>query len=226
MIKSDTKISLLIYFFAVFVGTDMGCTSSILANNTTLPISTQAFTQQQKHLVLKTWSILNGDMKGRGTRIFLRIFQLNPDVKRLFPCRHLDGAELVQDSVFKGHAMRFMEYIGAVVDNIDHYEEALSPLLRSLGRQHIFYSGFRYHYFDAFEEAMMHVWAEDLGSLFTDDARMAWHHIFSFVIIELKQGFSDALKEAGLQRPPWEDQTPQKHDARTNGTSASAEPLA
>ena len=125
-----------------------------------------------------------------------------PHIKELFPCGHLEGDDLTRDISFKGHASRFMQAVGAVIDNIDNYEQALSPLLNSLGRQHIHYRGFKYNYFDEFEEAMIHVWSEDLGAKFTPEARDTWHQVFGFIMEELKMGYQDALRDAGLENPP------------------------
>ncbi|KAK2148581.1 hypothetical protein LSH36_491g05001 [Paralvinella palmiformis] len=186
----------------------MGCTTSVHVSNVlhTQTDTARGFTSHQKHVIIKTWRMLSNDLNGRGARIFLRIFRLNPEVKKLFPCGHLDGDELVKDPVFKGHATRFMQAVGAVIDNIDDYEQALLPLLNSLGRQHIHFRGFRYEQFDAFEEAMMYVWEEDLGSRFTPETREAWHKVFRFLMDGLRQGYQDALRDAGLERPPWEDE--------------------
>ena len=86
-----------------------------------------------------------------------------------------------------------MQAVGAVVDNIDNYEKALSPLLNGLGRKHIHFAGFRAGYFDAFEEAMMYVWAEDLGPKYDEETSVAWHQVFQFIMNELKQGFQQVI---------------------------------
>ena len=47
-----------------------------------------------------------------------------------------------------------MQALGAVVDNVDNYEEALSPLLGKLGRKHIQQQ--IQEFFNAFEAAPEH----------------------------------------------------------------------
>ena len=41
------------------------------------------------------------------------------------------------DVSFKGHASRFMNAVGAVVDNLQNLEETLTPLLVGLGENHV-----------------------------------------------------------------------------------------
>ena len=175
----------------------MGCSTSIIKpteNGRPGTHSNKHLQENQEKIVLKNWKFLSNDLTGRGSRIFLRIFQMNPHVKALFPCRHLEGEELKKDVNFKGHASRFMQAVGAVVDNIDNYEKALSPLLNGLGRQHIHYAGFKPAYFDAFEESIMYIWAEDLGRKFDEESNEAWHHVFQFIMNELKTGFHGACQ--------------------------------
>ncbi|XP_064596366.1 neuroglobin-like [Liolophura sinensis] len=153
---------------------------------------------EQKHVVKKTWKLLSNDMAGHGSEVFLRIFQLYPHVKQLFPCRDAEGEELLHHPTFKGHASRFMQAVGAAVDNIDDLDEALRPLLIGLGRQHIHFKGFRPDYFNAFTESMMYVWQQELKEKFTDFAKEAWKTVFDFIMGTLKEGFFLALDEAGM----------------------------
>jgi len=86
-------------------------------------------TDQQKRIIVKNWRYLSGDLSGRGSRIFQLIFVRNPRVRSLFSCGHLHGDELVADERFRGHALRFMQAVGGVVDNLENYSEALAPSL-------------------------------------------------------------------------------------------------
>jgi len=114
-------------------------------------------TEQHKRVIVKNWAVLSSDLSGRGSRIFLLIFGRNPLIKSIFSFGHLDGEELASDPRFKGHALRFMQAVGAVVDNIDNYKEALSPLLNDLGRRHTQFKGFKPIYFNDFQDSIMEV---------------------------------------------------------------------
>jgi len=114
-------------------------------------------TEQHKKVIVKTWTILSTDLEGRGSRIFLLIFGRNPLIKTIFSFGHLEGEELVCDPQFKGHALRFMQAVGIVVDHIDNYSEALAPLLNDLGRRHTQFKGFKPIYFNDFQDSIMEV---------------------------------------------------------------------
>ena len=50
-----------------------------------------------------------------------------------------------------------MQAVGAIVDNIDNYAEAVSPLLNELGRRHTQFKGFKPIYFNDFQDSIMEV---------------------------------------------------------------------
>lgn len=160
------------------------------------------FTAAEKAVVIKTWRVLSNDLTGRGTKVFIHIFRDNPKIKDLFPLDGLDGEAMVKSYIFKGHASRFMQAVGAVVDNIDSCDEALSPLLIGLGKHHVLFTGFKPDYFNSFETAMRTVWAEDLGSKFTPQTEIAWTKVFKFILRKLKEGYLIALDEYESTRNP------------------------
>ena len=178
----------------------MGCSAS--SNNrrgstTTIvvqPVDTNSgFTDRQMFIVRKTWKLLATDLTRRGSKVFVKIFELNPHVKGLFPFKNLDDAnELLLDANFKGHASRFMNAVGAVVDNMDNLEESLAPLLIGLGENHVKFEGFKPEYFNSFSQAMNIVWKEDLGKRYTTEAEEAWKVVFAFIMDNLKVGFINA----------------------------------
>ena len=60
----------------------------------------------EKQLIKKSWAQLEKDMDNIGVRIFLRIFDQNPSVKRMFPFRDHWGDALIKDPMFQAHARR------------------------------------------------------------------------------------------------------------------------
>ena len=168
-----------------------GCTTTIVVQPAT---SNSGFTDRQKIIVRKTWKILATDLTGRGSKVFVKIFELNPNVKALFPFRNVnDTDQLLLDTNFKGHASRFMNAVGAVVDNMDNLEESLALLLIGLGENHVHFEGFKPDYFNSFSQAMNIIWKEDLGKRYTPEAEDAWNTVFTFIMDNLKVGFINAL---------------------------------
>ena len=194
IVKSD--------IFGTHATAEMGCSSSVaFASKGNRSNQNSMVTDSQKSIITKNWKVLSSDLSGRGGKVFLRIFEMSPRVKNLFPCRDKVGDELLKDSHFKGHASRFMQAVGAVIENIDNCDETLTPLLLGLGRQHVHYKGFQPDYWNSFEIAMMEVWKEDLGSKFKSENQDAWHIIFKFILDKLNQGYEIALKEEKQRIP-------------------------
>nr|XP_034307779.1 non-symbiotic hemoglobin 0-like [Crassostrea gigas] len=134
-------------------------------------------------------------MSYNGIRVFERIFELNPDLKQLFPFRNKEGESLRNDHDFTGHASRFMQAVGAAIDNINNLYMYFGPLLIGLGKQHVEFGGFKPEYWDVFTEAMLYVWEKELGDLFDDNCRNAWTKVFEFIMEQLKVGYSQAIDE-------------------------------
>lgn len=157
---------------------------------------------ENKLLVKKTWKVLSRDISGVGSKIFLKIFDANPDIKEIFGCDDLEGEALTKSHQFKGHASRFMQAIGAAVDNIDDLQGGMGPMLEGLGRQHMSFKGFKPEFWDTFTEAILQAFKEKLHHRFTPEIATAWKLVFIFVIIKLKQGYQAASVELaeGVER--------------------------
>ena len=173
----------------------MGCgvSASVAPEKTKPPcydhLNEETFNLHQRRLVLRTWRYLAVDIPGHGSIVFLRVFQLQPAVKALFPCRDVPDDQLTSDPNFKGHSTRFMQAIGAVMDNIEDPERTLNEILLSMGRQHCYYKGFKVSYFDAFVEAFVYTWELILGNKFSGDTRNAWLVVFNFIKNKMALGY-------------------------------------
>ena len=179
----------------------MGCSASSKqgkGSTTTIVVApataNSGFTDRQKMIVRKTWKLLATDLTGRGSKVFVKIFELNPQVKGLFSFKNVDGNDLLLDPGFKGHASRFMNAVGAVRDNVDNLEESLAPLLIGLGENHVNFEGFKPEYFNSFSQAMNVIWKADLGKRYTTEAEEAWTAVFKFIMDNLKVGFINAQR--------------------------------
>ncbi|XP_014676644.1 PREDICTED: neuroglobin-like [Priapulus caudatus] len=149
-------------------------------------------TEREKALIRRSWKLLCEDsMTMIGGEIFLKIFELNNEVKALFPFRDVTGEALKHDPDFKGHASRFMQALGAAVDNLDNLRHSLEPLLSALGKTHTRYTdrGFTPAFFDEFTASILHVWRERLGRKFTPEVRAAWLAMVSFIATAMKDGY-------------------------------------
>ncbi|XP_077979291.1 neuroglobin-like [Glandiceps talaboti] len=152
--------------------------------------------ERQKRIVRRTWRPLADDMTENGQKVFLHIFASYPEIKYLFPTREVEGKNnLYRNPHFRMHSSRFMQSVGAAVDNLSDLDNALKPLLVRLAKTHVRFKGFKPDYFDAFEESMLSVWQEELGERYTSEVEDAWKVLFSYIKDCLKLGYEEAMDE-------------------------------
>ena len=154
--------------------------------------------EDEKRIVKRHWRVLSSDIKELGARVFLQIFREHPEIKQLFPCRDVDDDHLMTSEEFRGHAYRFMQAVGAVVDNLDNLDKTMSSALIFLGKQHMTFPGIKAYYFDDFYYAITKVWKDLLGKRYTAETEKAWGHVFSYIMEMLKKGFNSKLSDNSM----------------------------
>lgn len=167
------------------------------------------FNPDDKRRIRRTWLKLH-QMKSRGpssrelvdaqrgTRVFLRIFQLAPEARQLFTgLGDLNSpVDLLSSSLFGRHAARFMTAVDLVVNNIDTLDIVVTPTLIQLGRRHLDFPGFSLHYINAFQKAMDDIWRSDLGwYAYRGETRRAWLKLFHFITSCITEGYYYAAIE-------------------------------
>lgn len=148
-------------------------------------------THEERLAIRDTWELITKQLQMNGLQVFLRIFELCPEVKKLFGVENVRHSQLARNTVIKGHGTRFMNAIGAAVDNLDDFgqQENLSAWLFSLGQQHKRYAGFVPEYFEIFFEALMRQWERSLDSRFTPEVSDMWSQVFLYIMGKLKEGY-------------------------------------
>ncbi|KAH3706564.1 hypothetical protein DPMN_065951 [Dreissena polymorpha] len=154
----------------------------------------EEISQEDMVIVRRTWPYLCKNLQDNGLQVFLRIFEIAPEIKHLFHVENVRHTELIKNATIKGHASRFMNAIGAAVDNLDDLDSRFAKLLITLGEQHTNYTGFKVEYFETFYEAMMWQWERCLGSMFTFDVAKTWSHVFAYIMVKLQQGYYSVRK--------------------------------
>jgi len=136
-------------------------------------------------------------------KVFLRIFEYRPSVKRMYPFRDAWGDQLIRHAQFVLQAHRFMRVIAAVVTSVDQLRagRGASPALYELGRRHVNIEGFLPDYFDVFTRAVVYVWQQELRDAFAPDVADAWRALFAYIIGQLKDGYEDEWRAAIPTRP-------------------------
>jgi len=149
------------------------------------------WTAEERLIVTYTWKRMTNDIQGNGMQVFLRIFEIAPDVKTLFSIQHVRPRDVVRNPVIIGHASRFMQAIGAAVERINECEGSndFDEQLHRLGKKHTHFKGFKPNYFEVFYNAIMWQWERYMGETFTKEVADAWSHVFAYVMWRLKEGY-------------------------------------
>jgi len=168
------------------------------------------FTVEEKRLIRMTWSQLqqhtvvsDGGRKAdnnvnRGVRVFLRIFELEPQAQSIFSdFQHSSrSSDLIANPVFRSHAKRFMTAVDMTVHSLDALDVIVAPTLVRLGRRHVQFAGFHLRYMAVFERAMDDAWRTDLGRRrYSGATRRAWRKLFRFLTTGVTEGYNEALSE-------------------------------
>jgi hemoglobin-like flavoprotein len=142
-------------------------------------------------IVQKTWPIIAKDLKETGLQVFLKIFDMCPEIKKSFSLENVPSSELSRNAFIKAHGTRVMTTISAAVEgfqDIGRNNNSLCKLLTVLGQQHKRHNGFRPEFFEIFYESLMWQWERCLGYAFTPEVSDTWSHLFVFIMVTLEEG--------------------------------------
>ncbi len=150
--------------------------------------------EDHKRIIRATWGLMNGHLTESGTRIFLRIFEVNSRIKTVFGYCESDSVGMMSSCQrLQAHAQRFMQSIEYSVGHLDELASQVSPVFVNLGKRHIFFRGLDPNFFNVFSGAMMWVWRHDLGDNFTPEVRAAWSRLFDYLLQHLRHGLEVAI---------------------------------
>lgn len=158
----------------------------------------QEVTKEEAALIRNTWDIISPKRREWAVEIFIRIFELSPQTKALFPFRDLGNEALTQHPMFKGHATRFINAVHSTVNNLDALDLVLIPNLVKLGKTHTDIPGFDLSYLNVFICAIRDVWARALGPQWTHEAQVAWGKVFCLITAAIEDGYNQAMVEENM----------------------------
>ncbi len=82
----------------------------------------EQLTETEIRIIQTTWAKLEPQADQIGVDIYLKIFEMVPVAKQLFPFRDAVGEELLKHPYFKGHTKRFFNAIRMAVFNLEALE--------------------------------------------------------------------------------------------------------
>nr|CBL51553.1 globin [Branchiostoma floridae] len=155
-------------------------------------------TQEQVHGIKETWAILAQDPVERGVGLFMKIFEEDPDLKKLFYFAD-DGRELSRDDQrVRSHGERVMEAVGGAVDSQGDLT-AVVPVLTELGALHHKY-GVQPSYFDTVGAALIYILETNLGDKLTPSIRQGWVLVYGIVGATMKKGMQQAMDHQNMAK--------------------------
>ena len=151
--------------------------------------------EDEKEIIKRQWKVLSSDMKATGTAVFMQIFKEQPEIKQHFSYKDVDDKHLPMSSELRGHAFRFMQAVGATIENIDDLEISMSEALLTLGAQHVKFTGFKPIYIRTFHSAILTVWRNIFGVHLSPKSADAWNKVLEFIMDKLEEGYNTAVND-------------------------------
>ncbi|PVD28406.1 hypothetical protein C0Q70_10993 [Pomacea canaliculata] len=153
----------------------------------------EVLTVQQKDMVQRSWAtVMRRDLTAVGMLLFKNLFQQEPRIMTLFSLEASDDEDLEQNLRLRLHAARFMQAVGAVIDNLQTPNDKLSALLSDIGERHSHLHSFHHEYFRAFREAFLTTLEHSLGKdRFKGELRAAWDSVIGFMTREMNHGHKE-----------------------------------
>lgn len=176
-------------------------------------------TANERRLIIVTWHAISGELTRKGLRVFDEIMK-SPEIKALFPFKHVPAERLRKVPLYREHASRIIECVAAVVDELEGLGDGASTpsqtevatlkigiLLYSLGQAHGCMHGVSPAFFRTIAHthiirALMTVWRQDIGAMWGPTVELAWAKLFRFMTHQLYNGliFNASLaKDRGCQ---------------------------
>ena len=138
-------------------------------------------TLDQKQLVQKTWEKVFPMSESAATLFYDRLFELNPSTRPLFTHTNMPDQR-----------RKLMNVIGMAVNGLDRLDE-LIPVVRTLGRRHVFY-GVTHEHYSSVGSALIWTVEQGLGTDFTPEVKEAWTTVYRLLADTMKDG---AVQAAG-----------------------------
>ena len=123
---------------------------------------------EQRQRIQDSWSLAAPAADELTSRFYARLFEIDEGAARLFAATDMIAQR-----------RKFTDMLHAIVAAIDEPRQ-LVPGVAALARRHVAY-GVEDHHYDSVGEALLHAFAETLGSAFTADVRAAWAEAYALL---------------------------------------------
>ncbi|XP_041351734.1 non-symbiotic hemoglobin-like [Gigantopelta aegis] len=151
-----------------------------------LPNSRPEFTEMQKELVLESWKIVQQDISRVGVVLFMKLFEMHPDVQDVFsPFKGKSVENLKSNSHLKSHALRVMGSVEKCLARI-HEPLKLEEMLHELGVRHVQYNA-KVDYIDLVGPQFISAIQPSMGDSWNIELELAWSDFFKLISHIIKE---------------------------------------
>ncbi|KAL4237674.1 hypothetical protein ACF0H5_002388 [Mactra antiquata] len=176
--KNDTTSKIVIKLKPVF--------SDIVADKTTWN-KRYELSEETKHIVKTTWTIIKQDIARVGVVTFVSLFEKYPDVQQLFVhFRGLSFEELQHNTKLRDHGLRVLNTIDKCISRLEE-PERLHKLLVELAEKHIMYS-IKTEYLALLVPQLLNALMPVLGDAWTDEVDSAWSAFLKHITEIMAEG--------------------------------------
>ncbi|WAR18461.1 CYGB2-like protein [Mya arenaria] len=143
------------------------------------------FTDCQKDLVTKSWTVVKADMDQVGINMLMKLFTSHPDVQDVFaPFRGMSPEDLSQSNQLRSHAMRVMGTVDKCLSCI-YESDKVVKILKELGSRHVMYTA-KVDYMDLIGPQFILAIQPVLDDEWTPELEQAWSDLFKLIAFIMK----------------------------------------
>lgn len=138
-------------------------------------METNQFTKEEIRLIQYSFKNLTAKSKHVGEKFYKHLFEINPEVSRLFTGDMKEQA---------GHLMRMVK---TCVEGLNN-PQIILPAIQDLGRRHYEY-GVGENEYKVFGDTLIATIEEEMGSEFNAATKKAWQKLYHVLAEEMKSNY-------------------------------------
>ncbi|XP_064602552.1 globin-3-like [Liolophura sinensis] len=148
-------------------------------------------TARQVFKLKKSWKGIKRNMELTGVEMFIRLFKINSDLKRLFSnFKDLDSEDALRENeALEKHALLVMSTMDEAISNIDNVDYVYDVLNR-VGQSHGRFSGFVAELFQWMEIPFLESVQLTLGDRYSENMDVIYKITIKFILKTVQSGYS------------------------------------
>ncbi|KAH6767142.1 hemoglobin 1 [Perilla frutescens var. hirtella] len=158
-----------------------------LENEKSGRLEVKAFTEEEEALVTKSWNVMKKNAADLGLKFFLRIFEIAPSAKKLFPFLKDSDVPVEQNQKLKPHAVTVfvMTCESAVQLRKTGKVTVKDSTLKDLGATHFNYGVVDEH-FEVTKFALLETIKEAVPEMWSPEMKSAWSEAYDQLVAAIK----------------------------------------